>query len=198
MRVEIRNGSVLIEGYVNAIERDSRVMNGPQGKFVEQVKAKTFQRALDNASDVEILLNHDSSKKLGSTSQGNLKLVEDSIGLRAMATITDVETMQKAKDNKLVGWSFSFQKLKDSWQPVSDGIQRRFLEDINLREVSILDSTKLPAYIGTSIESRDNGNILIENRTLEDITEIIDNSKETEIRSGNEELKKRLLIELEL
>jgi len=178
MRIEIRNNSVIISGYVTAVERESRIMNSPQGKFVEIVRSKTFQRALENASNVDVLLNHNSSRKLGSTTEGNLILVEDNIGLRAMVTITDAETMLKAKENKLVGWSFGFQNNKDSWQPGENGIQKRFLEDINLLEVSILDNTKTPAYIGTSIESRENESILIENRNIDDTTELIDNTTE--------------------
>ena len=180
MRIEIRNNSVLISGYVTAVERESRIMNSPQGKFVEVVRSKTFQRALENAGNIDVLLNHDAIRKLGSTTEGNLILTEDNIGLRAMATITDAETMQKAKENKLIGWSFGFQNKRDSWQPGDNGIQKRFLEDINLLEVSILDNTKTPAYIGTSIESRENESVLIENRTIEDTTELIDNSTKEE------------------
>ena len=178
MRIEIRNDSVVISGYVTAVERESRVMNSPQGKFVEVVRSKTFQRALESAINVDVLLNH--SKKLGSTTEKTLMLTEDNIGLRAIATITDAETVKKAKANELVGWSFGFQKNKDSWQDGENGVQKRFLEDINLLEVSILDNTKTPAYIGTSIESRENESILIENRTIEDNIELVDNSTKKE------------------
>lgn len=179
MKIEVRNDSVIIEGYVNAIERDSRIMNSPQGKFVEQVKTKTFQRALENADNVDILLNHNSSKKLGSTTEGNLTLIEDTIGLRAMATITDEETIQKAKNKELRGWSFGFQMKKDSWGKTDSGIQRRFLEDINLLEVSILDNTKICAYVGTSIESRDGGEeFLLEQRFNDSEIEVVDNTEE--------------------
>jgi hypothetical protein len=44
--------------------------------------------------------------------------------------------------------------LKDSEEPIKDGLKRRFIEDINLLEVSILDDNMLPAYVGTSIETR--------------------------------------------
>ena len=58
------------------------------------------------------------------------------------------------------------------------GIKRRFLEDIELLEVSILDNTKNPAYIATSIETRDNKEVLREIRTadfnavVEDISQV--------------------------
>ena len=48
MRIEIRNNSVLLDGYVNAIARDSKPMLDDNGKkFVEQISPKTFQRALE-------------------------------------------------------------------------------------------------------------------------------------------------------
>lgn len=47
MQIEIRNDSVLLDGYVNAIARDSKPMLDDNGeKFVEQISPKTFQRAL--------------------------------------------------------------------------------------------------------------------------------------------------------
>jgi hypothetical protein len=44
--------------------------------------------------------------------------------------------------------------LKESEELIKDGLKRRFIEDINLLEVSILDDNMLPAYVGTSIETR--------------------------------------------
>ena len=83
------------------------------------------------------------------------------IGLRAICTVEDSEVIQKAKENRLKGWSFGFYSNKDDWQP-AEPYQRRFIEDMDLLEVSILDKT--PAYNGTSIESRDNKEVLAETR----------------------------------
>lgn len=153
MKIEVRNGAVHIEGYVNVVERDSRVLLSPtRGKFVEQVRAKTFQRALEATKNVDLLFNHNPHRKLGSTQDGTIKLWEDNIGLRALAVITDAEIVAKANNNELKGWSFAFEKIKDDWNYGSDGVQRRFLEEITLPEVSILDVT--PAYIATSLEVR--------------------------------------------
>jgi HK97 family phage prohead protease len=174
MKVEIRNDSVHIEGYVNVVERDSRVLPSPHGKFIEQVKAKTFQRALEKTDNVNLLFNHKEDRKLGSTKEGNLKLWEDNIGLRAMADITDATVIEKAKNKELRGWSFAFTTIKDSWEEGKNGIQRRYLEDITLPEVSILSIT--PAYIATSIESRGEETVITEQRNVEESIEIIDNS----------------------
>ena len=82
MRIEIRADSVVIEGYVNAVARDSRPMRDRKtGKrFVEQIVPGVFERALRH-NEVQLLLNHDKSRNLGSTST-NLELYEDSIGQR--------------------------------------------------------------------------------------------------------------------
>ena len=42
MKVEIREDSVLIDGYVNAVEQDSKVLHNAKGPFVEKIKAGEF------------------------------------------------------------------------------------------------------------------------------------------------------------
>lgn len=161
MRIEIRDNKAILDGYVNAVCRDSKPLLSPQGLFVEQIKEGVFQRALSKAQDVKLLFNHDEKRELGSIVNGNLQLFEDSIGLRAICTVDDPEVVQKARENKLKGWSFGFYSNKDDWQQ-AEPYQRRFIEDMDLLEVSILDKT--PAYNGTSIESRDNKEVLAETR----------------------------------
>lgn len=174
MRIELRNDSVLLDGYVNAVARDSRNIPQMNGKlFKEQVVPKTFQRALEKAEDVELLLNHDKNKRLGSIKDGNLELFEDNIGLRAICTVTDADIIKKAKNNELRGWSFGFFVNKDKWEDLDDGTQRRYLEEIDLTEVSIVDNTRVPAYIGTSIEKRANEEKMHETRT-EDFKAVIE------------------------
>lgn len=164
MRIEIRNDSVILDGYVNAILRDSRPIPSVRGKFVEQIEPRAFEKALERTDNVDLLLNHDKNKKLGSTSEGNLQLFEDNIGLRAICTVKDADVIEKAKNDQLRGWSFGFYANKDRWEDTDKEIQRRFVEDLDLFEVSIIDNTKTPAYIATSIEKRANKEILTENR----------------------------------
>lgn len=166
----------MLDGYVNAVGRDSRVLPSPKGKFIEQIKPKTFQRALERADNVDLLFNHQKNRKLGSTKEGNLELYEDNIGLRAIATVSDDEVIKKAKNGELKGWSFGFYTNKDSWEDGPDGIQRRYLEDIDLLEVSILDKT--PAYIATTIEQRGEEDVLAETRGEDFKAVIEDNSPE--------------------
>ncbi len=47
MRIEIRSDSVLLDGYVNAVDRYSRPIRSADGSFVEKILPKVFQRALD-------------------------------------------------------------------------------------------------------------------------------------------------------
>ncbi|WP_025647648.1 HK97 family phage prohead protease [Clostridium perfringens] len=189
MRVEIRNNSIIIDGYVNAVARDSRLIPDVKGSFREQIVPKAFQRALEKAENVDILLNHDKNKKLGSTAEGTLELFEDNIGLRAIATITDAEVIEKAKRNELRGWSFGFYSVKDRWEDIEEGVQRRYVEDLELTEVSIVDNTKVPAYSATSIETRANEEVLTETRSLDSIVKIADNTNKIDNSKYKEEIK---------
>ena len=165
MRVEIRNDSVLIDGYVNAVGRDSKPIPYLNGKFIEQIEPRAFDKALNKTDNVDLLLNHDENRKLGSTKEGNLELFEDNIGLRAICTITDKDVIEKAKKGELRGWSFGFCVEKDRWEDTNKGYQRRYVEDLDLFEVSILDNRKNPAYAGTSIEMREDKEVVSECRS---------------------------------
>lgn len=153
MKVNVRADKVEIEGYVNAIERDSKPLWSRVGQFIERICKGAFKKALKRNDDVHILLNHDWNRDLGSTKQGNLELEEDNIGLKARATITDPEVVKKARAGELVGWSFGFTD-RDVENSVRDGMPHRAVRDLDLAEVSILDKRKSPAYEGTLITAR--------------------------------------------
>lgn len=181
MKIEIREDRATLEGYVTAVARDSRILASPQGPFVEQVAPKTFERALGRGKTVELRFNH--GKLLGSTADGTLELREDAIGLKAKAEISDPELIDKARRGELRGWSFGFHKLKDRWEEWRDGIQRRYLEDIDLLEVSLLDKT--PAYIGTSVEERDGEHHILEERSVQDEAEVTEDAPPAEEKKDN-------------
>lgn len=167
MRIELRADSVLIEGYVNAVARDSRPMRDKKTgqRFVEQIVPGAFKRALEQ-NEVDLLLDHDENRKLGST-QTNLELCEDAIGLRARAEITDPEVVQKARDKKLRGWSFGFYERDASEEDLPNSMKRRYIEDMQLVEVSLIDERKIPCYAGTSIETRAEGKEILTAELLE-------------------------------
>ena len=157
MKVNIRADSVEIEGYVNAIERNSKPLMSRVGQFIERICKGAFKKALKRNDDVHILLNHDWNRDLGSTKKGNLELEEDNIGLRVRACITDKDVVQKARNGELVGWSFGFQD-REVENTIEKGMPYRAVKDLDLAEVSILDRTKTPAYDGTLIMARDDSN----------------------------------------
>lgn len=167
MQIELRNDKVVIDGYVNAVARDSRpIRDKTTGeRFVEQIVPGAFRRALER-NEVKLLLNHDENRALGST-QENLTLYEDDIGLRAHAEVDDPEVIEKARKKKLRGWSFGFREEGASEETMANGMKRRFVEDLELVEVSIIDERKIPCYRGTSIEARAEGKELITTEMLE-------------------------------
>ena len=202
IKIEIRaKDTVEISGYVNAVERDSRVlppeMSGGSIKtpFVERVKAGAFKRAIDKSSDTEICLNH--SKHLGARSEGNLEVYEDSVGLFARATIKDEEVVKAAQEKKFTGWSFAFCNPVDSVEKINDNLSRRELRDFDLVEVSILTVT--PAYIGTSVlEARSEKANVKECRSFEDEAEYGKEPEQPEEEKDDKAAVKRSLIKTEL
>lgn len=187
MKVSIRADSVLIEGYVNAIERDSKPLMSRIGQFIERICKGAFSKALKRNDDVHVLLNHDWTRDLGSTKQGNLELKEDNIGLHARAVITDSDVVQKARQGDLVGWSFGFQD-REVEQGMEKGIPLRSVKDLDLFEVSILDRTKSPAYDGTLIMARSEDDTQFYGEAFLDELEIREEQTEKtdEIREENQ------------
>lgn len=167
MQIELRNDSVFISGYVNAVERLSKpiksTLHGKVQTFLERIRAGVFRNALKRNADVNVLLNHDEKRVLASTKDGNAVLEEDNIGLRAEITITDAEVVNKARQGKLSGWSFGFIANDDELSTEGND-EIRTVTDLDLLEVSILDDTKAPAYYGTSIEAREGGAKMVEIR----------------------------------
>lgn len=185
MRVEVRNNKIVIDGYVNAVERASKVLYDTRGEFIEKIRSGVFQKALERAENVDVLLDHEHDRKLADTRSGTAKLYEDNIGLRAIVEIDDAEVIQKARENKLRGWSFGFFCNKEDRKTNDDGIEERTVRDLDLLEVSIIDDKKYPAYIGTSIEMRDDKVKVIEYRSGEfaevDIKEEPEQLNESEV-----------------
>lgn len=177
MRIEIRSDSVLLDGYVNVVDRDSKPLITKHGKVVERIEPRAFEKALERAENVDLLLDHDESRKLGSTAQGNLELFEDNIGLRAICTVTDPEVMQLAKDGKLKGWSFGEYVNKDEIEERANTIPRRNVKDLDLKEVSLIYKLS-PCYTATSVEMRAGKEVESEQRATE-CRAVIENMVET-------------------
>lgn len=177
MKIIIRADHVHIEGYVNAVERLSKPITERLGTFRERVMAGTFKKALKKAQDVRILLNHREDRDLGGIKDGNLKLEEDAIGLRAEADIFDKDVIADAKAGRLVGWSFGFFPI-ESRDTAEDGMPIKELHEIDLREVSLLNKSHTPAYDGTLVAVRDNEEKMIIGESM--FAEAVDIKEETD------------------
>ena len=151
--IKVRANKVIIDGYVNAVGRDSRIITENGNKFVEQIKPGAFARAIGRGTNIVMLIDHDENRVVAETS-GTLRLIEDSIGLHAHAEIVDEELAKKARNNLLRGWSFGFFVLSFYEETRADGITRRIVDDLELVEVSIIDDKEIPCYEGTSVEVR--------------------------------------------
>lgn len=187
MKLEIRDDSVTIEGYVNAIERNSKPIQSRLGRFIERICKGAFFDALKRNDDVHVLLNHDPERDLGSTKQGNLELAEDNIGLHARAVIRDPEVIDDARKNNLVGWSFGFYDLDVDDSGTEDGMPLRKVRALDLREVSILNRKKSPAYDGTLIMARSDNDFQFIGEDYIDEVECNDLTEEADDESANEE-----------
>lgn len=155
MKIEIRADKVILDGYVNAVERVSKPLYSRFGEFIEKICAGAFGRAIKRNDDIRILLNHDWERDLGGTGTGEIELAEDTIGLKAHAEITDAKVISDARAGKLVGWSFGFRdRAVEVLQDNETGLPLRSVKDLDLYEVSILNDEKTPAYNGTSVSVR--------------------------------------------
>ena len=168
MQIRISGDTVDIEGYVNAVERKSKPLWSRMGQFIERICKGAFKSALGRNDNVRILLNHDPDRDLGGLKDGNLELKEDNIGLFARATITDAEVARKARNGELIGWSFGFYDRDVENKRDEDGFPLRDVKDLDLEEVSILDSDHTPAYDGTLVSVRSEESSIYYGETFEE------------------------------
>lgn len=168
MKIELRSSETIhVEGYVNAVGRDSRPLPSPRGRFVEQVAPGTFERA---CSIHKPALMHNHQRALSAEAEFR----EDNIGLHISADIHDADIAAIARRGELRGWSFGFSVNPggEVWDDNAQPYARRTLSDISLSEVSLIDSSMTPCYVGTSVEVR--GDTVTETRSIEDTVDIVD------------------------
>ena len=187
MNILIRADHVEISGYVNAVERPSKILHDRSGDFIETMKEGAFKKALSRNDNVRVLLNHDKKRDLGGTKDGNLELEEDNIGLRARAKIYDKDVIDKARKGDLVGWSFGFTDRDVDKTYDEKGLLHRAVKDLDLEEVSILDRTRTPAYKGTLIMARDDKQVLLGDERVFESVEVIDTTPQEPKQERQEE-----------
>ena len=180
MNFEIRDGRLHLAGYVNAVERDSKVIMTARGRCVEQVAAGAFAASMADGHEIRMMLDH--KRNIGTTTDGTLSLKEDNIGLYAEASTDDEELMMLAGKGELRGWSFGFVAKDDEIEERSGKEPRRRVKALDLQEVSIL--SVMPAYNGTSIECRS-----YDECALPEDVETVDTSAVDELRAYVELMK---------
>lgn len=143
-------GGSSFSGYAAVFNSDSEPL-----PFVEQIRPGAFKRTLSARNNIKMFVNHDDTMVLASTRSGSLRLSEDNRGLRVDADMPDttyardLSTLMKRGDVDSMSFGFHVPRGGDEW---SDDGQRRFLNEIALREVSVV--TGFPAYESTSATIR--------------------------------------------
>lgn len=174
MKAELRADGLHISGYVNVPGRESRPVITPRGKVNEVIEQRAFQRAIDKADNIELKLDHE--KTIASTTQGNLTVFEDEVGLRASTVITDEEVIREARAGKLKGWSFNMMKVVDEIEERAGKLPLRRVKDFMMSEIT-LALKKMPVYSSTSIEFRAEEEQEIEFRAIEAETTVVDKTE---------------------
>ena len=146
--VELRTAGRKLEGYAATFGNPAAI-----GSFSETIRAGAFRASLlKPGADVLALLDHDASKLLARTSNGSLRLSEDSRGLAFSLDLPDTSTgrdvLAMAEARLLGGMSFGFRATDEAW-PTRDA---RELRAVDLIEISVVQA--FPAYDQTSVSAR--------------------------------------------
>ena len=155
------DGKLTLEGYASRTETPYQV-----GSFEETIKRGAFRRSLGENPDTSLLVNHE-GLPLARTTSGNLRLEEDSRGLRVHASLEredpDVRAIEfKMRRGDLSEMSIGFRATGQSWnedrhrahdqrdQPASGGRERG-------GQCSLADLDRIPAlcrHAGTAQGAR--------------------------------------------
>ena len=153
--VEIRedeNGMKTLAGYAVKWEMKSVTMGWR--RFKEQFKRGAFTESLTN-DDQLALWSHDTSKVLGRTKNGTLRLFEDEIGLRFELDLLDTtlgdDAYKTIKRGDVDGVSFGFSMLKQEWDEADPDNVVRSIVTAKLIEIS---PVAFPAYPDSQVSAR--------------------------------------------
>lgn len=155
-KIELReedDGKRIISGYAVKWEKKSQVL-GYFRKFREQFKKGAFTDSLEK-DDQRFLWSHDTSKVLGRTKNGTLRLNEDEIGLRFELEIPKTtlgnDTYESIKRGDVDGVSFGFRMESHEIEEPDDDLVLRTVTKAKLLEVS---AVAFPAYPDSEVSAR--------------------------------------------
>ncbi|EEK75195.1 Prophage LambdaBa04, prohead protease [Bacillus mycoides] len=125
-------------------------------RFKEQFKKGSFTESLTK-EDQRALWSHDTSKVLGRTKNGTLRLFEDEIGLRFELDLPETTLGNDAyttiKRGDVDGVSFGFQMQKQEWDESDPDNITRTIVTAKLMEIS---PVAFPAYPDSQVSARSN------------------------------------------
>lgn len=151
----------VLGGEIRTVSEDSRRLRGyaivfhrlslDLGGFRERIVPTAVERTLRDGADVRALVDHDSSKVIGRTRAGTLRLDADGHGLRVDIDPPDTtvarDLLESVRRGDITGMSFAFKTIKDDWDR-EDGQAIRIVEDMEIYEVSVVS---FPAYPQTDV-----------------------------------------------
>lgn len=176
MKAELRADGLHISGYVNVPGRQSRPVMTPHGRVIEIIEQRAFQKAIDRATNIRMLLDHDPARVLAETRANTLTVHEDAVGPRADSVVTDPEVIEGAKKGLLRGWSFNIRNPRDTIEERADGLPIRRITDFDMDEITLV-MHKVPVYSSTSIEIRAGEEESVEYRADDDSLEFEDKTE---------------------
>ena len=154
--IEIReeeNGKRTITGYAVKWEMKSHTM-GYFRRFKEQFKRGAFTESLTNDEQLA-LWSHDTSKVLGRTKNGTLRLYEDDVGLRFELDLPNTtlgnDAYETIKRGDVDGVSFGFRMQKEEWDESDPDNIIRSISKAKLVEIS---PVAFPAYPDSQVSAR--------------------------------------------
>ncbi|WP_374385115.1 HK97 family phage prohead protease [Dongia sp.] len=146
---EMRAAGRRLTGYAARFHAEARIAN-----FIEVIKPGAFADTLRSNGDILALVDHDTSKVLGRTRSGTLKLIEDARGLEFDLSLPDTQLgrdmLALAERGDLGGMSFGFRVPAggETWE----GKAKRTLTRVDLAEISVVQAW--PAYDATTVQAR--------------------------------------------
>lgn len=154
--VEIRegeNGQRTISGYAVKWEMKSHAL-GFLKRFKEQFTRGAFADSL-TVDDQLALWSHDTTKVLGRTKNGTLRLFEDDVGLRFELDLPNStlgnDAYETIKRGDVDGVSFGFRMIKQAWDENDTENIVRTISKAKLVEIS---PVAFPAYPDSQVSAR--------------------------------------------
>lgn len=154
-RLTLRADGGRFVGHAAVFNQKTAIGDPARYGFWERIAPGAFDRAINEAHDVRLLVDHEPSRLLARTASSTMKLATDKKGLRVEADLADTSVGRDVRvlleRGDLSQMSFAFTTLADDWTDEKDHSQLRTISDLDLYDVSIVT---FPAYTQTDASMR--------------------------------------------